>query len=312
MHHRCQAFGLAASEPPPPLSASRPKHLNKPRAGTDGEGRKRGGQQYAGLLHSHSAPPVSACLCTTAVRRSDRVVATPSFVSAFGSARGILTLTAPPTRSGGESKVDPEADRRASYGATNHASFDDARMSQPPGGPPMPPPGGGGSHDAMFGPDHLPRSVSEIGMMDYGTLGMKHGTVDHTTVDYWVWSGCPMWEAVHPYAAHVLVTKMSDRLWQRLMLYLNGARRDLVRLVARGDGLALWWELCKAFEVRNEYVADRLRERILDFRLGVGSRQNWELLTEGVERLRSLIELHRRASPIVYGFPYKIPITVQH
>ena len=172
----------------------------------------------------------------------------------------------------------------------------------------MPPPGGGGSHDAMFGPDHLPRSVSEIGMMDYGTLGMKYGTVDHTTVDYWVWSGCPMWEAVHPYAAHVLVTKMSDRLWQRLMLYLNGARRDLVRLVARNDGLALWWELCKAFEVRNEYVADRLRERILDFRLGVGSRQNWELLTEGVERLRSLIELHRRASPIVYGFPYKIPI----
>ena len=225
-----------------------------------------------------------------------------------GAASAWSPMPHAPTRSGGESKVDPEADRRASYGATNHASFADARMSQPPGGPPMPPPGGGGSHDAMFGPDHLPRSVSEIGMMDYGTLGMKYGTVDHTTVDYWVWSGCPMWEAVHPYAAHVLVTKMSDRLWQRLMLYLNGARRDLVRLVARGDGLALWWELCKAFEVRNEYVADRLRERILDFRLGVGSRQNWELLTEGVERLRSLIELHRRASPIVYGYPYKIPI----
>ena len=51
----------------------------------------------------------------------------------------------------------------------------------------MPPPGGGGSHGAMFGPDHLPRGVREIGMMDYGTLGMKYGTVDHTTVDYWMW-----------------------------------------------------------------------------------------------------------------------------
>ena len=48
------------------------------------------------LLH----PPVHS-LCITAERRSDRAVATPSLMSSLGSARSTLTLTAPPTRSGG-------------------------------------------------------------------------------------------------------------------------------------------------------------------------------------------------------------------
>ena len=58
---------------PPVRSFGTRKHL-KPRAGADGEGRKKGVQQYAEILRSYSAPPDSARLCTAAVRRSLRLI----------------------------------------------------------------------------------------------------------------------------------------------------------------------------------------------------------------------------------------------
>ena len=59
---------LHCSHTPLPSAPLGPANTSnrEPRAGTDGEGRKRGVQQYAEILYSHSAPPDSARLCTTA------------------------------------------------------------------------------------------------------------------------------------------------------------------------------------------------------------------------------------------------------
>ena len=92
-----------------------------------------------------------------------------------------------PARGHSESKSDPEADHRASYGAANHVSFAVAHVSQPPGGPPMPPPGGGGGHpeqhSGLSDPDYLPRTElpgdRHDGLRDPGHEGRLRRPHDH-------------------------------------------------------------------------------------------------------------------------------------
>ena len=92
--YKANGRATATCIPVPPqahtLALCRPKCLRV------AAGRKKERQQYADLLRSHSAPPISACLCTIVVRCSGLVVQDPSVIAPSSLSPPSFSRTVPP------------------------------------------------------------------------------------------------------------------------------------------------------------------------------------------------------------------------
>ena len=146
-----------------------------------------------------------------------------------------------------------------------------------------------------------------VGMDSYGRV------VSHNWLSDVLRHGIEDPEVVHPQAMIKFVKIFCDESYQRVVTWLDGEHEDLVKACAMGDGLALIDALNRHYTVRTKSLASRLRQELLNIKLGAGTRSaplasGFELFSGFLTRLYNLERLLEAATPVGTG-PFNTPVT---